>query len=527
MYAVLLNQKSSWQYVVLCLASHIEFMSDCVGYASVVIAFWLNIWYIVPLAWALFYLFNSFKSVLPWSNCRNSWNTLHCQSEYERQFLPYNCSNSSHWREVVPIKTFNVTYLLSNYSHMNCSREYDWSSFTSPVREYWEHRALQITGGITEVGGMRWELAATLLLTWILCYFCIWRGVKWTGKVVYFTALFPYFLLFILLIRGLTLPGAIDGIKYYIYPDISRLQDSQSTIVFHTNCFLFSFRDAIIISFLNSATSLFSGFVIFSVIGFMAYEQKQPVSKVAESGPGLAFLAYPSAVVQLPVSPLWAVLFFLMILFLGMDSQFCTMEGFFTALIDEFPEHLRPKREKFIAAVCFVSFLIGLTMVTQGGIYVFQIFEHYSASGICLLLFIFFECIAISWSYGINRFYDNMRDMIGYHPHFIWKITWVVTVPVICIGVFIFTLFKHVPVKYMTYEFPMWAHMIGVLMILSSILVIPGYAVYIFLVTPGNIRTRIKLLFRPDINIREGFNDNPPPYSSVSNANVNPEPTPL
>eukprot|EP00106_Octopus_bimaculoides_P002007 XP_014769449.1 PREDICTED: sodium- and chloride-dependent betaine transporter-like [Octopus bimaculoides] len=227
MYAVLLNQKSSWQYVVLCLASHIEFMSDCVGYASVVIAFWLNIWYIVPLAWALFYLFNSFKSVLPWSNCRNSWNTLHCQSEYERQFLPYNCSNSSHWREVVPIKTFNVTYLLSNYSHMNCSREYDWSSFTSPVREYWEHRALQITGGITEVGGMRWELAATLLLTWILCYFCIWRGVKWTGKVVYFTALFPYFLLFILLIRGLTLPGAIDGIKYYIYPDISRLQDSQ------------------------------------------------------------------------------------------------------------------------------------------------------------------------------------------------------------------------------------------------------------------------------------------------------------
>lgn len=109
-----------------------------VGYASVVIAFWLNIWYIVPLAWALFYLFNSFKSVLPWSNCRNSWNTFHCQSEYERQFLPYNCSNSTHWKEVVPIKSINVTYLLSNYSHMNCSREYDWSSFTSPVREYWE-----------------------------------------------------------------------------------------------------------------------------------------------------------------------------------------------------------------------------------------------------------------------------------------------------------------------------------------------------------------------------------------------------
>lgn len=208
-----------------------------------------------------------------------------------------------------------------------------------------------------------------------------------------------------------------------------------------------------------------------------------------------------------------------------MDSQFCTMEGFFTALIDEFPHHLRKRRESFIAIVCFVSFLIGLSMVTQGGIYVFQIFEHYSASGICLLLFIFFECIAISWSYGINRFYDNMKDMIGYHPHFIWKISWVITVPFICLGVFIFTAVKHVPVKYMDYEFPAWAHMIGAFMILSSILAIPGYAIYIFIKTPGDFKTRCKLLFRPDIDIREGFNDNPPPYSSINAADA--EPTPL
>ena len=144
--------------------------------------------------------------------------------------------------------------------------------------------------------------------------------------------------------------------------------------------------------------------MIFSILGFMAHEQNRDISQVADKGPGLAFLAFPSATLQLPFSAFWACMFFLMIIMLGLDSQFCTMEGFVTAVVDEWPTILKPHKELALAFLCTLSFVIGISFVVQGGIYWFELFNYYASSGFALLYLVFFEVVSISWSYGTRAF---------------------------------------------------------------------------------------------------------------------------
>ncbi|XP_063871397.1 sodium- and chloride-dependent GABA transporter 1-like [Scylla paramamosain] len=481
-----------------------------VGYGAAVMSVWLNIYYIIVLCWGLFYFVMSLTSELPWGACGNYWNTETCVS-------PYNRSSLECWDE-----SFNSTATESFCKLGNLSRV-SVQNLSDPVKEFWEKRALQISDGIDHPGSIRWELALTLLVVWILCYFCIWKGVKWTGKVVYFTALFPYILMFVLFIRGVTLPGAMTGIRYYLIPDVEKLKDitvwveavsqvfwSYALVLgslialgsynkFHNNCY----RDSLILCTINSCTSFFAGFVIFSVVGFMAEQQKKEVADVAASGPGLAFLAYPSAVLQLPVSPLWSALFFLMFIMLGLDSQFCTIEGFITAVSDEWPKYLRKYKELFIAIVCVLSYIVGLSCVTEGGMYVFQVLDSYAASGMCLIFLIMFECIAIGWGYGADKWYDNVKEMIGYYPFFWWKMCWMFVTPAICFGVFMFNVVMWSPPKYVDYEFPGWTHFVGWLMALSSMTCIPGYAIYKFVTSPhpGTWQQRLYAITRPEVDL--------------------------
>uniref|UniRef100_A0A8C8FBK4 Transporter n=1 Tax=Oncorhynchus tshawytscha TaxID=74940 RepID=A0A8C8FBK4_ONCTS len=416
-----------------------------VGYATQVIVALLNFYYIIVLAWAIFYLSYSFTWDLPWASCNNTWNTDSCM-EFQRR-------NDS----------FNQPRL----------------NATSPVIEFWERRVLRISSGIDNIGSLNWDLVLCLAIAWILVYFCIWKGVKSTGKV-WMDAGTQIFFSYAICLGCLTALGSYN--KY------------------NNNCY----RDCLSLCFLNSGTSFVAGFAIFSILGFMSYEQNVPISEVAESGPGLAFIAYPRAVSMMPFSPLWACFFFIMIVFLGLDSQFVCVESLVTAMVDMYPKTFRRKnrRELFILAVAIFSFLMGLIMLTEGGMYVFQLFDYYAASGMCLLFVAVFETVCIAWIYGADRFYDNIEDMIGYRPGPIIKYCWMFFTPATCLGTFAFSLIKYTPLKYNNeYVYPWWGYGLGWLLALSSMLCVPLWVVIKMCSVEGTLKERFIILTTPSTDL--------------------------
>jgi SNF family Na+-dependent transporter len=88
----------------------------------------------------------------------------------------------------------------------NCTKASSYAEL-----EFWKHRTLAVSDGLHDLGGMRWELVGTVLAAWVICYLCIFNGTKSTGKSVYITSTFPLVMLLTLLVRGVTLPGAMTG----------------------------------------------------------------------------------------------------------------------------------------------------------------------------------------------------------------------------------------------------------------------------------------------------------------------------
>ncbi|XP_028161628.1 sodium-dependent serotonin transporter [Ostrinia furnacalis] len=456
-----------------------------VGYAICMIDIYMGMYYNTIIGWAVYYLIASLasiNSVLPWTSCDNEWNTPLCTPVTERQI------------------------------HANAS---------TPAKEFFERNVLEQhrSNGLSDMGPIKPSLALCVVGVFVLVYFSLWKGVRSTGKVVWVTALAPYAVLLILLARGVTLPGATEGIRYYLTPEWHKLLNSKVWIdaasqiffslgpgfgtllalssynKFNNNCY----RDALITSSINCLTSFLAGFVIFSVLGYMAHVQNKSIEEVGLEGPGLVFIVYPEAIATMTGSVFWAIIFFLMLITLGLDSTFGGLEAVTTALCDEYPRILGRHRELFVAGLCLFIYICALPTTTYGGVYLVDFLNVYGP-GLAILFVVFAEAAGVCWVYGVDRFSADVKSMLGHSPGWFWRACWSYISPVFLLVLFVFSLLSHEDMLGAgDYVYPQWSITVGWIMTGTTVSCIPLYIVYKFLITPGSFMERIRTIKRPEV----------------------------
>ncbi|XP_053555541.1 sodium-dependent noradrenaline transporter [Bombina bombina] len=459
-----------------------------VGYAVILIALYVGFYYNVIIAWSLYYLVSSFTSELPWTKCGNKWNSLNCTDP-----------------KLLNASMFSNGTKYSKYK-------------ATPAAEFYERGVLHLheSAGIQDLGHPRWQLTICLFVVLIVLFFSLWKGVKTSGKVVWITATLPYVVLFVLLIRGVTLPGSANGISAYLHIDFKRLKEATvwidaATQIFYSlgagfgvliafasynkfdnNCY----RDALLTSTINCVTSFISGFAIFSILGYMAHKHKVKIEDVATEGAGLVFIIYPEAISTLAGSTFWAVVFFIMLLTLGIDSAMGGMEAVITGLADDFII-IKKHRKFFTFVVALITFLLALLCITNGGIYVLTLLDTFAA-GTSILFAVLIEAIGVAWFYGVDRFSDDIYRMMGFRPGLYWRLCWKFVSPAFLLFVVIVSIVTFKPLTYDDYTFPTWAHWTGWGIALSSMIMVPVYFLYKFFTVRGSFKQRIAYCITPE-----------------------------
>ncbi|CAF3746225.1 unnamed protein product [Rotaria socialis] len=511
---------------VFTVWKHICPLVKGVGWATVLINFMMAMFYNTIISWAVFYLVMSFKSIgseLPWKHCGHSWNTECCVAADVVQYqAPVKLSNLT--KKMMNKAMMNATLLLKRLpSH--CKRS------VYSTEEYFYRRLQEVdkAEGFDNLGKIKWELAFYLFIVFIVVYFALWKGIKSSGKAVWITAIAPYIVLIILLIRGVTLSGSLIGIKYYLEPKMELLKsfsiwNAAATQIFfslgpgfgvllalssynkfHNNCY----RDALLTSSINCATSVLAGFVVFSTLGHMASVSSKTIEQVIEDkGSELVFIVYPHTIALMNWSTLWSILFFFMLITLGIDSTFGGLESIITGLCDEFPNLFGRHRSLFVLGVLVICYLGALPTCTYGGDYIVNLMNEIAVAP-ALLFVVFLECIAVSWFYGVNRMADDIEAMIGSRPSLFWRAIWYLISPIFLLMIFYISMsnllagnieIKRVNLRNLPTNVQIWSYLI----VFVPILCIPAYAVYKLIITPGrNFDERLRRSIQPEESYHE------------------------
>ncbi|XP_053106943.1 sodium-dependent neutral amino acid transporter B(0)AT1-like [Hemicordylus capensis] len=490
-----------------------------VGIAAMFVSFLVGLYYNTIIAWVMWYFFNSFQEPLPWSQCPLNINATDSVDE---------CAKSS------PVDYFWYRETLNISTSIEDSGSVQW----------WLLLCLTCAWGVLYVCTIRGietsgkAVYVTSTLPYLVLTIFLIRGLTLKGAVSGIEFLFTPNITE--LANPVTWLDAGAQVFYSFSLAFGGLISFSSYNSVHNNCE----KDALIISVINGFTSIYAATVIYSIIGFRAteryddcfsknfltltnafdlpednltlenFEHMQAWCNLTDpakfatlnfqacdlntfltegvEGTGLAFIVFTEAITKMPVSPLWSILFFIMLFCLGLSSMFGNMEGVLVPLQDL--RIIPPKwpKELVTGLICVGSYLIAIIFVLRSGNYWLALFDNFAGS-IPLLIIAFCEMFSVVYIYGIDRFNNDIEFMIGHKPNIFWQATWRVISPLIMLVIFLFYFVVKVREKleYITWDlsyedfpkseaktYPGWVYAIIVILAGVPSLVIPLYAIY-------------------------------------------------
>jgi len=356
----------------------------------------------------------------------------------------------------------------------------EWGATTDEVGAFFD-RTIARAGTPAAVSNINLWLVLGLALTWAAIYWIIYKGVHRVGRIVMITVPLPVVLILVLLVNGLRLDGATQGINYYLNPTWAKLIEPATWLAAYGQVF-FSLtlgfgvltayasylprrkdvsNNAFITSFGNALVSFMAGFAVFSVLGYFALQTNAPINEVADAGIGLAFKVYPQAINSLPpvlgsyTHHIFGMIFFITLLSLGIDSAFSLVEAVVAGVHDKWPHVRRPA---ITGLFCVGAFLLGLVFLTDAGLVWLDIVDHWSLEyGLVFVGLI--ECIAIGWIAGIRPLGDAINEGAEIRVGLWWRVCIKLITPALLITMLVLNLIKEIGKPYSGY--PVWALIVG------------------------------------------------------------------
>jgi len=350
-----------------------------IGVISVYSSYVFSWYYNVVVAWALVYAIAAFYHPLPWSEDNNSFN--------DRCSADMNITRAEQFFriDVIRIKSEDCV---------------EWKD-----------------GMPTDFS---WRAFGATFLTWVIIFLCVWKGVKSSSWIVWFTVPLPVIFVFVMIINNSTLPGSGNGIDRYfdsgnetemseqwsdaagqIFLGLSVCLGIMTSYGSYNEIKKPIIADSVIISISNCSFSFISGFAVWLVVGYL--EQLGKLDRDQVVGASLAFITYPTAIDTMSNPNVWAVLLGSTLFMLGIDSSFSAIEATSTVICDTAWKGKAPRM--FIAFVlCLCGFIGSFPFCFNWGFVLFDVVDHYLCAYLLLV-------IGILQAFGCGWFFDAEKNM--------------------------------------------------------------------------------------------------------------------